>query len=69
MKKNYGEYFNDRLYIEVEKREFRTYEIIIEILNDKIKLIYLWDYKATGDANICYLQAQVERAIINYFRR
>ena len=62
MRIDYGEYFNDRMYIEVNKTDLRLYEINIEILTDKIKVLYKWD-------NICEIQNQIERAILNYFRR
>lgn len=69
MRIDYGEYFNDRMYIEVNKTDLRLYEINIEILTDKIKVLYKWDYTFTNDGNICEIQNQIERAILNYFRR
>lgn len=56
------------IFIEVNFKDFRQYEIIGKMENKKEFIInYLYDVRATFDSNIAQLRKLIDKEIVNCF--
>lgn len=56
------------LFIEVNFKDFRQYEIIGKMENKKEFIInYLYDVRATFDSNIAQIRKLIDKEIVNCF--
>lgn len=63
-----NEYFNN-LDIEVEYSDLRKYKIFI-VLNQSIyKYLFKYDAHLTLDANIDLIRKEIEKCILNYYKK
>lgn len=61
--------YNDRILIECKSKKIRVYTIYLEIDSYVMEFDYIWDSTLTFEANIACLKINIDRNIINLFRR
>jgi len=62
------EYFTN-INIEVKYKDIRKYEIYLQIGTMEHRFIYGYDAYLTFDANIDIIKKEIERCILEYYKR